>query len=105
MNKLYRSIFAVFMGLSLAVALVGCESTSKTESTGEYFDDTAITMKVKAEIFNDPMLSVSEINVETFKGVVQLSGFVASQAAADRAMQVARSVSGVKSVVNDMRIK
>jgi len=80
-------------------------STATKEGTGEYVDDSVITGKVKAAIFNDSTLKVNEINVETFKGVVQLSGFVRSQADIDKAVQVARGVAGVKSVKNDMRIK
>ena len=83
----------------------GCGSTAKTEGTGEYVDDAVITTKVKAAIFNDSTLKVNEINVETFKGVVQLSGFVRSQTDINKAVQVARGVAGVKSVKNDMRIK
>ena len=83
----------------------GCGSTAKTEGTGEYVDDSVITAKVKTAIFNDSTLKVNEINVETFKGVVQLSGFVNSQADIHKAVQVARGVAGVKSVKNDMRIK
>ena len=83
----------------------GCGSTAKQEGTGEYVDDSVITAKVKTAIFNDSTLKVNEINVETFKGVVQLSGFVRSQADIDRAVQIARGVAGVKSVKNDMRIK
>jgi osmotically-inducible protein OsmY len=67
--------------------------------TGEYVDDSVITAKVKAAIFNDSTLKVNEINVETFKGVVQLSGFVRSQGDIDKAVQVARGVAGVKPVV------
>ena len=83
----------------------GCGSTATTEGTGEYVDDSVVTAKVKAAIFNDPTLKVNEINVETFKGVVQLSGFVNSQADINKAVQVARGVAGVKSVKNDMRLK
>jgi osmotically-inducible protein OsmY len=83
----------------------GCGSTAKTEGTGEYVDDSVITAKVKTAIFNDPTLKVNEINVETFKGVVQLSGFVNSQADINKAVQVARGVAGVKSVKNDMRLR
>ncbi len=86
-------------------ALAGCASTQKQESTGQYVDDTAITTKVKAAIFNDPMLKSAEINVETFKGRVQLSGFVSSRDRIDRAVVVAQGVSGVTSVANDMRVK
>jgi osmotically-inducible protein OsmY len=68
-------------------------------------DDTVITTKVKMAVFNEPLLKSAEINVETFKGVVQLSGFVSSQAAINKAVEVARSVPGVTSVKNDMRVK
>jgi osmotically-inducible protein OsmY len=88
----------------MATAL-GCASTAKQEGTGEYMDDTVITGKVKAAIFKEPTLKSAEINVETFKGVVQLSGFVSSQAAETTAVAVARNVEGVKSVKNDMRLK
>lgn len=89
----------------LLVAVAGCASTSKSEGTGEYIDDTVITSKVKSEIFNEPTLKSRELNVETFKGTVQLSGFVTSQADINKAVEVARSVKGVKSVKNDMTIK
>ena len=83
----------------------GCGATATREGSGEYVDDSVITAKVKTAIFNDSTLKVNEINVETFKGVVQLSGFVRSQADIDKAVQVARGVAGVKSVKNDMRVK
>jgi osmotically-inducible protein OsmY len=89
----------------LLVGLAGCASTSKSEGTGEYIDDTVITTKVKTEVFNEPTLKSHEINVETFKGTVQLSGFVSSQADMNKAAEVARRVKGVKSVKNDIRIK
>jgi osmotically-inducible protein OsmY len=94
--------------LVLALVLAsawGCGSTATTEGTGEYVDDSVITSKVKTAIFNDPALKVNEINVETFKGVVQLSGFVRSRADIDQAVKVARGIAGVKSVKNDMRLK
>ncbi len=104
MKQLRKYLPALFLGITL-VSAVGCAATPKQEGTGEYIDDSVITSKVKAAIFNDPELKVAEINVETFKGVVQLSGFVASPAAVSRAVTVARSVAGVKSVKNDMRVK
>lgn len=94
--------------LTLAGALVaigGCASTASTEGTGEYIDDVVITTKVKAAIFDEPTLRSAEINVETFKGRVQLSGFVATQNDIDKAVMLARSVKGVTSVANDMRHK
>ena len=104
MKQLGRYLFALFLALGL-MSVMGCASTAKHEGTGEYFDDTAITAKVKAAIFDESTLKSAEINVETFKGVVQLSGFVSSQAAATKAVDVARGVHGVQSVKNDMRIK
>ena len=104
MMKPTRYITAAFTALAL-VAAVGCASTPTKEGTGEYVDDTMITTKVKTAILNEPTLKVAETNVETFKGVVQLSGFVASTAAATKAVEVTREVGGVKSVKNDMRIK
>lgn len=104
MKQLGKLLSAVFLAVTL-VSFVGCASTSKQESTGQYMDDSVITTKVKTAIFNEPDLKSLEINVETFKGVVQLSGFVSSQAAINKAVQVTRAVGGVKSVKNDMRIK
>lgn len=104
MKQFGKYFYALFLAVTL-VSVVGCASTSKHEGTGEYMDDSVITTKVKAAILDEPTLKVAEINVETFKGVVQLSGFVSSQAAANKAVEVARSVKGVKSVKNDMRIK
>lgn len=100
--------FAPALMLAVAAALVtvaGCTASPKQASAGQYIDDTAITTKVKAAIFNDPSLKSTEINVETFKGAVQLSGFVNSQADIQRAVAVAGGVSGVTSVKNDMRLK
>lgn len=95
---------AFFFALALA-SILGCASTPTQEGTGEYVDDTVITTKVKAAIFGEPTLKSTEIKVETFKGVVQLSGFVSSAAAENKAVELARSVKGVKSVKDDMRIK
>ena len=94
-----------FFTILLLASFLGCASTSKQEGTGEYVDDTVITTKVKTAIFNDPNLKSSEINVETFKGVVQLSGFVSSRADINRAVEIARGIAGVKSVDNGMRVK
>lgn len=104
MNKFSKSITALFLAVTL-VSVVGCASTSQKEGTGEYVDDAVITTKVKAAIFNEPTLKSTEINVETFKGVVQLSGFVNSQADINKAVEVTRSVKGVTSVKNNMRLK
>ena len=104
MNIITRK-WATLAGVLLMATALGCASTAKQEGTGEYVDDTVITGKVKTAIFNEPTLKSAEINVETFKGVVQLSGFVSSAAAENTAVAVARNVAGVKSVKNDMRLK
>jgi osmotically-inducible protein OsmY len=88
-----------------AVSGISCASTRASEGTGEYVDDTIITTKVKSAFLAEEGLKVAEINVETFKGVVQLSGFINSRADADRAVALARGISGVTSVKDDMRIK
>ncbi|WP_097462155.1 BON domain-containing protein [Mangrovitalea sediminis] len=95
---------ALLLGLTLATA-GACASTATHESTGGYIDDSVITAKVKTAIFNDPALKVFQINVKTYKGTVQLSGFVDSEAAAKKAVEVAGKVPGVQSVKNDMQIK
>jgi len=90
----------------LAIAVIGgCAGSRTQESTGEYVDDSAITAKVKNAILGDASLKVLQINVETFKGVVQLSGFVNSPQIKSRAAEVASRVSGVKSVTNDLIVK
>ena len=99
-----KSIYAVLAALAMATVL-GCASTSKSEGTGEYVDDSVITTKVKAAVFADASLKSAEINVETYKGIVQLSGFVRSSADINRAVEVARGIRGVTSVKNDMIVK
>ena len=91
--------------LMLIATLVACASTPTRESTGEYVDDSVITTKVKALLAEDDFLKSFQISVETYKGIVQLSGFVNSQKAVDKAGQIARSVKGVKSVKNDLIVK
>lgn len=100
-----QKFFTAFVLITLLAFFLGCASTTKKESTGEYVDDTVITTKVKAAILDAPSLKASEINVETFKGVVQLSGFVNSTADINQAIEIARGVKGVTSVKNDMRLK
>jgi osmotically-inducible protein OsmY len=96
---------STFLAALVAVTALGCASSPKSEGTGEYVDDSVITAKVKTAIFEQPNLKSAEINVETFKGTVQLSGFVSSQANADSAVTIAKNVGGVKLVKNDMRVK
>lgn len=99
-----KYLSAAILAVTL-VSVVGCASTSQKEGTGEYIDDAVITTKVKAALIEDPMTKAYQINVETYKGVVQLSGFVNSYDEANRAVQLARGVKGVTSVKNDMRLK
>ena len=99
----------IFIGclvaLMLIVTFTACASSSKQESTGEYVDDSVITTKVKALLAADDFLKSFEIGVETRKGIVQLSGFVDSQKAVNKAVEIARSVGGVKSVKNSLIVK
>ena len=99
-----KRISTILAALAMATTL-GCASTSRSEGTGEYVDDSVITAKVKTAILEEPTLKSAEINVETFKGVVQLSGFVKSRDSIGKATMVAQNVGGVKSVKNDMRVK
>jgi osmotically-inducible protein OsmY len=100
MNRL-----STFIAAAALMSMVGCASTANKEGTGEYVDDSVITTKVIAAIFDDPELKTSEINVETFKGVVQLSGFVKAKESIGKASSVAKGVNGVTSVKNDLRLK
>ena len=97
-------IFGILIAASLMLA-AGCAATRTQESTGPYIDDSTITTKVKKAIFDEPSLKVSQISVETYKSVVQLSGFVDSSAQIGTAGSIARSVEGVSSVKNDLRLK
>ena len=97
--------FATFFFAIALTTAFGCAPTADRQGTGEYVDDSVITTKVKAAIFNEPTLKASEINVETYRGVVQLSGFVNSADDERKALEVARNVQGVKSVKDDMRSK
>jgi osmotically-inducible protein OsmY len=98
-------IASALIAALMLTAVAGCATSAKQESAGQYIDDTVITTSVKAAILKEPSLKVSEINVETFKGVVQLSGFVSSADNIAVAINVARGVNGVRSVKNDMRMK
>ncbi|MDP3514368.1 MAG: BON domain-containing protein [Sulfuritalea sp.] len=89
----------------MALLLAACGGSPTKESTGEYVDDSVITTKVKSAFIQDKDVKASDIKVETFKGVVQLSGFVASRSELEKASQVASQVPGVKAVRNDIRLK
>jgi osmotically-inducible protein OsmY len=97
--------FTTLFSTIVLMVTFGCASTRTHEGTGEYVDDSVITTKVKTAIFNEPGLKVSEVKVQTFKGVVQLSGFVSSRDDIKGAVRVASAVGGVKSVTNDMQLK
>jgi osmotically-inducible protein OsmY len=99
------SRFSAILAAAAMTVAMGCAATSSRESTGEYIDDTAITTKVKTAIFNDASLKSNDISVETFKGRVQLSGFVDTRADIAQAGTVAKGVGGVTSVKNDLRLK
>lgn len=103
--KFSNNRWVVFLLSILLVSFVSCAPANKQESTGQYVDDTILTTKVKTALFNEPSLKSTEINVETYKGTVQLSGFVNSQADINKAVEVARGVEGVAAVKNDMRVK
>jgi len=91
--------------LMMIAAFVACASTPKQEGTGDYIDDSVITTKIKSQLANDEFLKSFQISVESRKGIVQLSGFVDSQNAKDKAGQIARGVGGVTSVRNNLVVK
>jgi len=103
--KLAKIVTSGVLAAVLGLTLAGCAPTPKHEGTGGYIDDTVVTTKVKAKLLGQKDLRSTEINVETFKGRVQLSGFVSSTQAAQEAVNVTRTVPGVRAVVNDMQIK
>ncbi|QAV24523.1 BON domain-containing protein [Proteus hauseri] len=102
---LWAKISAVFAAMVMALALSACSPTPTSEGTGGYFDDSVITTKVKTALIGEKKLNSTQISVETFKGKVQLSGFVSSQADANKAIETTRNVSGVKGVINSMVIR
>jgi osmotically-inducible protein OsmY len=101
-KNVFTGYFVIFM---LIVSLTACASTSNQGSTGDYIDDSVITTKVKYQLAADDFLKSFQIGVETYKGVVQLSGFVDSSRASDMAAELARSVNGVKKVKNNLIVK
>jgi osmotically-inducible protein OsmY len=103
--KILHLVAALVLAGFLAGPMVGCTSTPTSESTGEYIDDAAISNKIRAQLVGDKDLNIFQIDVTTFKGVVQLSGFVNSESIKERAGTVAASVPGVKEVRNDLVVK
>jgi hyperosmotically inducible protein len=104
MKQVTKTLSAIFLAISLGAG-AGCAPTPTQQGTGEYIDDSVITAKVKAALVEDPLTKALDIKVKTFKGEVQLSGFVSSRPEADRAVELARGVAGVTSVRDDMAIK
>ncbi len=96
---------SVLVAASAMLVLAGCATGGQQETAGQYIDDTTVTTRVKTAIYQDPMLKTAEISVETFKGRVQLSGFVSTRSSIDRAGVVAKGVNGVKDVTNDLKLK
>ncbi|EHM50806.1 MAG: BON domain-containing protein [Yokenella regensburgei] len=103
--KWFKAIAGLAAASLVAISLAGCAGSSTKESTGGYIDDTVITTKVKSALFSNKDIKSGQIGVETFKGRVQLSGFVNSEADSKRAVETARGVQGVRVVENDLRIR
>jgi osmotically-inducible protein OsmY len=103
--KNHAKLLTIMLCALLVAAFVGCAGTKTRESTGQYIDDSAITAKVKAAIFAEESLKTLQITVVTFKGTVQLSGFVDSPAQVVKAGQVTRNVQGVRAIKNDLVVK
>jgi osmotically-inducible protein OsmY len=98
-------MFAMLLASSLVMTAGGCAGTRTRETTGQYVDDSVITNKIRAAILGEPGLKSTEIGIETFKGRVQLSGFVSQRSDIDSAIRLARNVDGVSSVTNDLQLK
>ena len=102
--SLFQKI-AVLLFSGVLISLTACAASDTKESTGQYVDNSVLTAKVKTAIFNEPTLKSSEITVQSFKGEVQLSGFVSSIEQTNKAVNIAKTIPGVISVKNDMRVK
>ena len=100
-----RKLSSLAAALVMGATLAACAGTATTKSTGDVVDDAWIATKVKAKLVDDPMTKARDIQVETFKGTVQLAGYADNQAEIDRAVQLAASTQGVKSVRNNITLK
>lgn len=100
-----RHLFKILATMFLAVFLAACAGTDKQASTGEFIDDTVLTARVKAALVKDPVVSALAVGVESFKGAVQLSGFVKTAAERDRAVKIANDVPGVTQVFNSIQLR
>ena len=103
MNTIKR--FTPWLAAAAMVSVLGCATQSEPQTTGAYMGDAWVTTQVKNKILNEPSLKVTQINVETYQSVVQLSGFVDNAASQTKAVELAKSVKGVTSVKNDMRLR
>jgi hyperosmotically inducible protein len=101
-QKLSALLLAAVMSSTM---IVGCSSTPTQQSTGQAIDDGVVTAKVKAKLIEDPVTKAHQISVETFKGNVQLSGFVETEQARSRALQLARDTAGVKNVRDALEVR
>jgi osmotically-inducible protein OsmY len=100
-----RSLAALFLVVVMAAAVTGCSSAPTQQSTGQAIDDGVVTARVKAKLVGDPVTKAHQINVETFKGTVQLSGFVETTEARTRALQLTKGVDGVKQVKDALEVR
>ncbi len=103
--RIISTSFVLLLGTGAILFSTGCAGTADRESTGEYIDNSAITAKVKSALASDDMVKAREINVDTFRGTVQLSGFVSTSAEKDRAGEIAAGVQGVREVKNHITVK
>lgn len=98
-------VLRLFAGFMLVAAIVGCQSTATQRTTGETVDDVTLTTRVKTNIIQDQQLSAFNIDVDTYRGVVQLNGFVDSEESARKAVEIASNTEGVESVKNNLQVK
>jgi len=104
-QMIYRFIFLIALASAITLAINGCTATKTQESTGQFVDDSAITTKIKAKLVDDPVVSALRISVETYEGVVQLSGFANSSMEISQAGEIAKQTAGVRSVKNNIHLK
>jgi len=100
-----RGLLAIALGFLISLSITGCSSSPTQESTGQFVDDSTITTKIKAKLLDDPLVSGLAISVETYKGVVQLSGFANTNDERKQAVVIAQQTDGVRSVKNDIHLK
>ncbi|HKQ24949.1 MAG TPA: BON domain-containing protein [Burkholderiales bacterium] len=99
-----KHFLRLFFAAAFAAAIAGCASP-ESKSTGDLMDDVAITAKVKSAFIKDPDISAAEINVDTYKGKVVLSGFVSDSEDVRKAGELVRDIEGVRSVTSDLHVK